>query len=51
MDSNASQDHPVEIDPLTLQESTKLWNGFMFVGKYLIIMIAVVLLLMAFFLV
>lgn len=51
MGNNGHNHHPVEIDPLTLQESTRLWNGFITGGKAFIALAAVILLLMGFFLV
>ncbi len=51
MGSSGHNNHPVEIDPITLQESTRLWNGFLTGGKVVTAFVVVVLLLMGFFLV
>lgn len=42
---------PVEIDQQTLEHSHKLWSNFTCAAKYGIIAVAIVLLLMGFFLV
>lgn len=48
MGSNHS---PVEVDPLAVRHSQKLWANFTFAAKYGVIGAAVILLLMALFLV
>ena len=45
------QHTPVEIDPQTLQHSKKLWHNFTEFAKYGVIIAAIILGLMAFFLV
>lgn len=44
------QHEPVEIDPAALAESRMVWNGFTKIATFAIVISAVILLLMAFFL-